>query len=487
MKRSVYFSRNLFVISRNILFTIFFLISLNNLAEAKSETFFKYGVASGDPLTDSIIIWTRVESEEKTATVEYQVAKDPDFNRIVSYGKISTNKDKDYTVKLDIKALKPGKSYYYRFKYHNKYSISGKTKTLPEETNSFKIAAVSCQNYAGGFFTAYKYIVKDQPDLIIALGDYIYEHQKRWPKSPRIDNIYAKDLETYRQKYKLYLTDPDIREARSKIPMMAIWDDHEVKNDYSGKSEMAEEPERMYDAYQAFFEYLPIREQKDFQIYRNIKIGSLIDLFMIDGRQYRDKTVCTENLSLNIECSLKAYASGRTYLGKEQKEWLGSITKSEAQWQVIGNNTVMLDLNFLGNQINFDQWDGYYSEKSDILEKISNNKNINNNLLVITGDVHTFIHGNIRHNNQNIGTEITTSGLSSPSPDILKKYQFLVPLLLSHVKYIEANYRGYTLLEFKRRKVGVKFFAMKDLSKKDGERFLLHKFEIMRKKKDLEI
>jgi alkaline phosphatase D len=437
------------------LLLILFCFSAN--AQEKRKTPFNYGVASGDPLQDRVIIWTRIDDVEGSADVNYEISATDDFAAIITSGVIKTDKDKDFTVKADIENLKPDTYYYYRFKYKNSYSIAGRTKTLPVKTRKFKVAFVSCQNFGAGYFTAYKHIIDDDPDLVVMLGDFIYEYA-RTGSSREDTSGYARDLESYRTKYKVYLTDPYLKDIRSKIPMVAIWDDHEVENDYSGVNIKKVNPQRIKDAYQVYFEYLPAREQGDNKLYRNFKIGDLVDLYMLDGRQYKDEPAC-EDAGINFKCNDIAAAPGRTYLGTEQKKWLlNGLENSNSQWKILGNNTLMMEISFLGNQINFDQWDGYKAEKEEILKDLKDKKV--KDLLVFSGDVHTFVYGDILYNGEKIAPEIVTGSITSPNPSVIRDFQALVPLMVTNIKYFNPNYHGYLLADFQQRKVDVYYYGV---------------------------
>lgn len=454
------------------------LICFTASANENQQNLFNYGVASGDPLKDRVIIWTRVQNLEPVAVVTYEISGTDNFTDIISTGEIKTDKNKDFTVKADIGNLKSGTYYYYRFKYKNSYSMTGRTKTLPDQSRKFTVAFVSCENFGAGYFTSYKHIVDDNPDLIIMLGDFIYEQARK--KGLRDDiSGNAKDLESYRTKYKVYLTDRFLLEAKSKIPMVAIWDDHEVLNDYSGKEVIKTDPQRLKDAYQVFFEYLPIREQNNNRIYRNFQIGDLVDLYMIDGRQYKDAKACEDTFALNFQCTARANAPGRTYLGVEQKEWLlNGLKHSKSQWKVLGNDTVLMEFSFLWNTVNFDQWDGYKAERDEILKTLKDNQV--KNLIVFSGDLHTFVYGNILYNGEKIAPEFVTSSITSPSPEIVRTFQALVPILVKNIKYFNPFYHGYILAEFQTRKVNVFYYGVDTIENRESKKILLKQLEIRR-------
>lgn len=445
------------------------------------ENNFPLGIASGDPLTNQVIIWTKVEANLPEVSVKYEVSEDVDFNKIITEGQVQTDPNKDYTVKVDVKALRPNKTYFYRFSYNNQFSEVGRTKTLPSNTNRFKMAFTSCQHFSDGYFSAYDHITKDNPDVIVMLGDFIYEHARSKPEQVRDDQSgYAKDLETYRKKYKVYLTDKSLRAARQNFPFISIWDDHEVMNDYSGINMLKQDPKRLLDAYKAYFEYIPIREIDRYRIYKNFKIGNLIEMFMLDGRQYRDENVCHNPLEINFDCTRNAHNKDRTYLGKEQKEWLlDGLEKSNVTWKLLGNNTAMFEISIWDNLFNFDQWDGFYSEKSELVDLIENKLK---NVLLVTGDIHTFFDADIKHNNKIIAKEVTATSLATRGHFLLKLATPFIPLILPHVKYVETSYRGYILTEFDTRKADIYFYGLDSIKNPESKKILLRKIELIRKK-----
>jgi alkaline phosphatase D len=430
--------------------------------------YFNYSVASGDADTNSVIIWTKLDAYSK-AEVIYEISEDSLFNKIIKSGKIITDSSRDWTIKVLIDGLEPGKTYFYRFKYKDKYSPVGKTKTLPKETNHFRIALLSCQHFSENYFWAYKYLADDSVDIILFLGDFIYEFNVyRNPK--RADpTLPAQDLETYRSKYKIARSDTFLKLALSKIPIYAIWDDHEVMNDYSGKTMRYYNPKRLYDAYKAFFEYIPIRDNDSFRIYRSFKVGNLIDIFLIDGRQYRDEMACRPTFNPKDDCYKVAFSEGRTLLGNEQKNWLiNNLKNSKSIWKLIANNVMFMDLFKDNKPLNLDQWDGYYFEKMEILKNIKDIKNF----IFGTGDTHVFYFGEVIYNKKPIAYEIITAGVSSPSS--LKAISDTILKQNPHIKFMNAEYRGYVILDFYKDSLNVYFYGTKE----NGERILIRKEKI---------
>ena len=430
--------------------------------------YFNYSVASGDADTNSVIIWTKLDAYSK-AEVIYEISEDSLFNKIIKSGKVITDSSRDWTIKVLIDGLEPGKTYFYRFKYKDKYSPIGKTKTLPRETNHFRIALLSCQHFSENYFWAYKYLADDNVDIILFLGGFIYEFNVYRNPRRADPTLPAQDLETYRSKYKIAHSDTFLKLALSRIPIYAIWDDHEVMNDYAGKVMRYYNPKRLYDAYKAFFEYIPIRDNDSFRIYRSFKVGNLIDIFLIDGRQYRDEMACRPTFNPKDDCYKVAFSEGRTLLGKEQKNWLiNNLKNSKSIWKLIANNVMFMDLFKDNKPLNVDQWDGYYFEKMEILKNIKDIKNV----IFSAGDTHVFYFGEVIYNKKPIAYEIITAGVSSPSS--LKAISDTILKQNPHIKFMNAEYRGYVILDFYKDSLNVYFYGTKE----NGERILIRKEKI---------
>lgn len=462
---------------KKLKFIIFFILFF--AFKANAENCFENGISSGDPNQKSFIIWTKLTCPKNDNNlVSYEVSTDEKFTHIVKEGQTKTNKEKDNTVKVLVENLKPDFNYYYRFSYNNNYSDTGKTITLPYRTNKVKIAFVSCQNYNAGYFTPYKAILELKPDLVVILGDFIYEYPRKVSNSPRFDTTgNSTDLKSYREKYSLYFKDPYLKELLKNIPVIPIWDDHEVVNDYGGKDLKNKNPQLMYDAYKAYFEYLPIREQEDFKIYRNFYIPDLINIALIDGRQYRDKKVCERGFS--FECNDLSKNPDLEYLGKEQNKWLKNLmNENRNEWFILANNTILMDFKLFGSTLNFDQWDGFDKEKNDLIEFVNNKKDFP--LIVMTGDVHVFSHGNIFFNNKIIAKEYSTASVSSPDYTLINIIQKLIPVLIPNIDFVETSYRGFILTEFSKNKANIKMYAVNSNNEDKGY-FLLKEFNQKKK------
>lgn len=330
---------------------------------------FKHGVASGDPLSDAVILWTRVTPvTDAKVKVSWQVATDAAFSQLVTNGETLTDASRDYTVKVDAVGLKPGTRYYYRFAVGNVQSSVGITKTLPQgQVASVKLAVMSCSNYPAGYFNVFELAAeRDDLDALLHLGDYIYEYGRGQYASEHAaelgrEVLPANELLTlsdYRTRYAQYRSDASLQKIHAKVPFITIWDDHEVANDaWKDGAENHNDGEGDFElrkeaAMQAYFEWLPIRpwQAGDNQdIYRSFSFGDLLDLHMLDTRLLaRDKQLdYADYLDANgnfDQAGLMAALtdSSRTMLGQTQLAWLQQqLQTSTATWQVIGQQVLM--------------------------------------------------------------------------------------------------------------------------------------------------
>lgn len=349
----------------------------NDSSDQESSTLkvnFEHGVASGDPLKDRVILWTRLTPNDSSARLQvtWQIALDDQFKQIVKTDKVTTAASQDFTVKVDATGLIPDQSYFYRFIFGDKISPVGRTKTLPTSTSKVSFAVCSCSNYPAGYFYVYREMAKQNVDVIIHLGDYIYEYgatgyateeAKELGRTLPADN--DKEiikLDDYRKRYALYREDLDLQAAHQRHPFIVIWDDHELANDTwrEGAENHTEETpqaknegkflERKLAALQAYFEWMPIRPVDDqhTKIYRQFDFGSLVQLTMLDTRiiardeqlDYDDYLTATGLDTARFQADLTNPA--RTLMGYTQRDWLlGKLQQSTATWNVLGQQILM--------------------------------------------------------------------------------------------------------------------------------------------------
>jgi alkaline phosphatase D len=338
-----------------------------------SQTRFAHGVASGDPSSTSVIIWTRAQPDdhEGSATVMWELALDADFTQVIRSGLVTSQRSQDFTIKIDVQDLSPASQYYYRFTSANTNSQIGRTRTLPKDNiEQVKLVVVSCSNYPAGYFNAYSDAAQlSDIDAVLHLGDYIYEYPMggyATDKANEIGRALAADninetitLDDYRKRYALYRTDNGLQALHAAAPFIAVWDDHEVCNDtYKIGAENHNEGEgdffvRRAAAIKAYYEWLPIRppygEEKP-EIYRRFDFGNLLSLYMLDTRLIgRDKQLAYQDYRDAQNKSLDAARfvndlndPKRSLLGQEQKLWLQkAISQSSSQWQMLGQQVLM--------------------------------------------------------------------------------------------------------------------------------------------------
>lgn len=378
---------------------------------------FYHGVASGDPLDDRVVIWTRITpNADKTLNVKYEMAKDTAFLNIVQSGTTKTDLSKDYTVKVDVSGLSAYTTYYYRFitadaTSKSDTSLIGRTKTTPMATANIanlKFAVVSCANYEGGFFNGYGNISKrNDLDVVIHLGDYIYEYKAGGYKNASLTDTLRSNMpkneilneSDYRIRYSLYRLDKDLMALHQQQTVISVWDDHETTNDaYLYGAENHDSTEGDYQvrkniAKKVYFEWMPIRDNANEQVYRKISYGKLVDLIMLDtrleGREKQPEHFDTPNDGKRVMISATQYA------------WLmQNLKNSSAKWKIIGNQTLFSTFNvgfaatnptdlasIRATEDNFiDDWEGYLLQRDAIIDTLKKYKI--NNTIFVTGDSH---------------------------------------------------------------------------------------------------
>ncbi|MFZ5999460.1 MAG: alkaline phosphatase D family protein [Bacteroidota bacterium] len=458
---------------------------------------FYHGVASGDPLADRVIIWTRVTPEDSVGriAVTWEVAETPEFTSIYKSDTLSTTPARDYTVKVDVDALKPGRTYYYRFNALGKTSMIGRTKTTPVDgRDSLKFAVVSCANWEWGYFNPYEKI-SERPDVdaVLHLGDYLYEYATgKYGDTTIRQNLPRHEivsLSDYRTRHSQYRLDRGLRMMTQQIPLIAIWDDHEVANNsytQGAQNHQADQEgdyqQRKAAARQAYYEWIPIRESG--KHYRSFSFGPLADLIMLDER-LEGKTKPVDSLSdpaFNSE--------DRSMLGSEQLNWFETNLKnSKATWKVIGNQVMFADIElspvYPKMPRNLDSWDGYPAEKTKVRNFIVDNKL--KDLVFLTGDTHaswaieaatdvkkTY---NAKTSAGAFAVEFGTTSVSSANDDEYKPadtVRRMEQLLLAknpHIKYINDRDHGYLLLSLYPTKAKAEWYFVETVRQPGANEF----------------
>lgn len=531
--------------------------STDDDAPLTADAVFPQGVGSGDPKPDSVILWVRaVAPDAATHPVSYEVARDEAFTDLVASGQVDVDASTDHTLRVKITGLSPFSRYFYRFSAQGVVSPTGRTKTAPAPGDdvAVRFAFASCQDFNGRYYHAYAALL-DEPevDFVLFLGDYVYETEG----DPRFQDptdarrvtvpdglpITAGDatykaaltLRDYRALYQTYRSDPQLREVHRLHPFITIWDDHEFANDcwqdHATDFDEAEgdekSPARRQAATQAWFEYQPMDVEHDpaasfpddIRIYRSLRYGQHVELFLTDQRYYRDDHVVPEgpvqvatgkieqnsalgsrNLVLKSGFDPLEAAAAPTMLGATQKAWLiDAITASDASFKIWGSETqlsqMLIDLsgveqlpeNFRGVfYFTCDQWDGYRSERAEILDALRDVED----LVILTGDIHAFyasdVYVDFDDPQDKVAVEYVCAGISSsPVQEIVEKtiatsetlsslgleevvpqFDTLVKQASDHYQYLSSNVNGIAIVEVDAAALAVTFLVVGDV--KDG-------------------
>ena len=428
---------------------------------------FTLGVASGDPTDQSVILWTRLAVDSlngggmpaQDIEVLWEVSSTDTFDDIVSSGLATAEERFGHAVHIDV-PLSTGESIvFYRFRIGDYVSPIGKTRLSSPSgsTTPIKVAAVSCQNYTDGFYNAYADLVEQSPDLVTFLGDYIYESGVGTLDATTVrlhNSDEIKDLVAYRNRYALYRSDPLLQAAHAECPWVITWDDHEVENNYANltpqdSADAEGHAARRAAAYQAWWEHMPVRlsppTDESLTIYRQFSWGDLLNLLVVDGRQYRDDQACGDAvLSTQPACD-EALDPARTMLGAEQEKWFSeNINDTTKVWNVMANQTVMTDIRLGAAVLNYDQWDGYAPDRNRILSDVVDQGV--ENFVVLTGDIHLAGVGQLTIDSNPttaMGAEFVSTSISS-SGNVSTDTEGLL-IALPNIIDAETSHRGYTL------------------------------------------
>jgi alkaline phosphatase D len=376
-----------------------------------SEDPFRAGIASGDPHPTGVVLWTRLvprplEPEGgmsgSRVAVRWEVAEDERFTRLVKRGTATATPELAYSVHVDVDGLRPDRWYFYRFMSGDATSPVGRTRTTPapDAVTPLRFAFASCQHFEQGYYTAYQHMAKEELDLVVHLGDYIYEYGPTGGRVREHGGPLLMGLADYRRRYAEYKSDAHLQAAHLIAPWIVTWDDHEVANNYasfvSGDTTMTQDVmhPRRAAAYQAWWEHQPLRlpaarEWVSYDITRRAEWGTVAQLSVLDTRQYRSDQACGDGIKV-VPCGTWADSS-RTLMGERQERWLlDGMSASRAKWQVLANQVMMAPYDALpgdGQRESMDQWSGYPVARDRLLGEIANRAP--NRTVVITGDIHS--------------------------------------------------------------------------------------------------
>ncbi|EOC1816937.1 alkaline phosphatase D family protein [Vibrio parahaemolyticus] len=484
---------------------------------------FEHGVASGDPTQTQVIIWTRVTTAASYVDVSWQVASDMEFSNVVQSGVFTTDTGRDFTVKVDVQNLNANSPYYYRFMVGEMMSEVGQTQTLPEDgVEKASMAVVSCANYPAGYFHVYREILNQHEqspfDVVLHLGDYIYEYGAGGYASEDAAALGREPskgaecitLDDYRKRYAQYRQDADLQALHAKLPMIAVWDDHELANDtWKNGAENHQDDEgsfidRRAAAAAAWTEWLPVRENtfSNMLIYRQFSFGNLVNLMMLDTRLVgRDKPLDYFSLSAPTMEAIgglvaQSRSADRELLGTEQLAWLmNEFNTHDAKWNVLGQQVLMSRMELPSSVMtamfqlftsteekkteallavntaitgyladpsadpislpyNLDAWDGYYVEREKVYQLA---KASSGNFVCLAGDTHNAWASELKDvSNNPIGVEFATSSVSSPGleeylaldPVAIAQMEYTLPHLVSELQWADIKQRGFMRVTF---------------------------------------
>ena len=449
---------------------------------------FTLGVASGDPLPDGIVLWTRLAPDplhgggmpSSSVDVEWSVARDEAMSDIVRSGTQSALPELAHSVHAEVSGLEADRMYWYRFRAGGAQSPIGRTRTAPAASSApqaFRFAFASCQNYTQGYYTAHANLAREDLQAVIFLGDYIYEGTARG----NIVRDYEKrgwgfGLADYRDRYAQYKTDPDLRAAHAAFPWIVTWDDHEVENNYAGgipKDDLHKAPllERAA-AYQAFYEHMPLRGPRpqgpDLRLYRALSFGDLATFHVLDTRQYRSPEVplCRELDETPSGYCPASLDPARTMLGAEQRGWLlGGLGGSRALWNVVAQSVRFgqQDSNPDPQKRTFDgvdNWMGYVADRQAILEQFAHTRNP----VVISGDSHVNFVYDLRRDPSDVASaivaaELLGTSISSEGDPAQPATQFDPSAKNPQLRFFD-NHRGYVRCTIERSRMTAEFRAV---------------------------
>jgi alkaline phosphatase D len=447
------------------------LIAMGALPAAAGERQFRFaadpftlGVASGDPEATGVVLWTRLdpavlaESDADSSRVEvrWEMARDEKFHQMARSGSSLAMPELGHSVHAEVDGLTPG-DYWYRFTAGGHASATGRTRLPSRALDRLRFAFVSCQNYEHGFYTAHRHLAAEDLDAVIHLGDYIYE--RRFTSAPAVRQHESGDVLTlaqYRGRYAHYRRDSDLQAAHAAFPWIVTADDHEVANNYAGA--LAEDTSispaqfllRRQAAYQAFYEFMPFRRSSipkgpDMRLYRRLSFGSLVDLFMLDTRQYRSDQPCGDGKKTRCP---EALAATQTMMGTAQEKWLfNNLKRSAGRWNVLGNQVMIAEVRQPqngGDVFDMDKWNGYVEARRRLLGFLADARVTNP--VAITGDIHTNWVADLKLDfaepkSPTVASEFAGTSISSGGDGNVSTGEDIIAAN-PHIKFFNAR-RGY--------------------------------------------
>ncbi|MBT2385596.1 alkaline phosphatase [Streptomyces sp. ISL-11] len=480
---------------------------------ADSAPAFLHGVASGDPLPDGVLLWTRVtpvpeavpgSGRGPAVEVAWEVAEDEVFGRVVARGRVTASAAGDHTVKADVRGLRPATAYWFRFTADGVRSPAGRTRTAPARDAAVpgvRFGVVSCANWESGYFSAYRHLAgRRDLDAVIHLGDYLYEYASgQYPAAKYVVRPHrpAHEIVTladYRTRHGHYKTDPDLQSLHGTHPTIAIWDDHEfADNTWSGGAgnhtpgAEGDWSARVAAAKQAYFEWMPVRPSIEGTTYRQLRFGTLADLHLLDLRSFRSQQAKPGSGTVDDP--------GRTLTGRAQLDWLkAGLASSDTTWRLVGNSVMMspvafgalpahlleplatlLGLPAGGIAVNTDQWDGYTHDRGELLAHLTG-RGIRNTVF-LTGDIHMAWANDVPVQaatyplSESAATEFVVTSVTA---DNLDETLHVLPHTVSlaavtaikaanrHVQWVDMDSHGYGVLDVTAERAQMDYYVLSD-------------------------
>lgn len=501
------FSRRLFLKSSAAaaLLGDFYLSAAYGRAAFKSDPF-TLGVASGCPSSETVVLWTRLAPDPLNGggldpvpiKVNWELALDESFKKIVKRGSASASPAYAHSVHVQPEGLEANKPYFYRFFAGEAVSPVGRTRTAPaaDSLDPLRFVFASCQMYEQGYYTAHRHMAEEDLQLVVFLGDYIYE--RSWGKNDvrkhEGNEVYT--LDQYRNRYARYKTDADLQLCHSRFPWLMTWDDHEVDNDYA--NDRAEDLEadflaRRGAAYQSYFEHMPLPpswapHKSDMRIYQAFDFGQMARFHVLDDRQYRDYQSCPKpgragsNYVADADCPERLDPK-RTLLGWDQERWLAqSLKKSSASWDLIVQQTLMAQVKRDG-KVYTDSWDGYPPARRRLLGAVAGRSL--QDAIVIGGDIHAYAVSDLKldfddPHSQIIATEFCGTSISSQGPS--GKETASLTESNKHLHYFNGESRGYVKVSLEKNKADVSLRAIESEKTPDAAIKDLRRYQVLKGK-----
>jgi alkaline phosphatase D len=480
---------------------------------------FSLGVAAGDPAPDGFVLWTRLAPDPLSSdpkapggiyggdiTINYEIAADPQMHEITRRGTAIAEATHAHAVHLEVHGLTPGRPYWYRFISGNAASRVGKAAALPAlgtRVDALRFAFVSCSNYEQGYFSAYRHLADEQPDLVLFLGDYIYEYMERRRPTVRLhsDGKEAANLAGYRNRYAQYRLDADLQRLHAVAPMLVTWDDHEVDNDYTAEwSATFADPVkfalRRAAAYRAFYEHMPLRPARydarthGVRLHDRFAFGDLVEFSLTDPRQYRTRQACSVppnrgggRLETIARCA-EITDPSRSFFGPAQETWLmAGLARATARWNVIAQSTLMSQWRQRTQDgeaaFSTDNWNGYPASRTRLLRHI--NEARVPNPVMIGGDVHSFWANDLKLDfddpqSPTVATEFVCTSITSAGPNYDRYVKYLPDN--PHVRFFDSRRRGYAAIDLTRQRMTTRFRGVSDVRKPDAGVATLKSFTV---------